>query len=254
MSVVTEKQKDIYRLFRAYYNSEFIRANLFLEQVKFRHFRFELFSQHVRFERIKDIFKKEEEVKAKISRISPKNAYHTPVKWLNPIYVAKTKTETDVMLSSPLYFDIDLDIETTSNFRAAKKTLKDLIVFIETRFERKPDLVVFSGRKGFHVYYWKWDFEKIMNLSPVDRIAHFIKERKILLSDLEQAGIGVDPTVTADPYRLMKIPNTLHGKTGLIARPIDDIDSFNPVVHCLAFDVSEYRRLFSLDLDYYNTS
>jgi DNA primase catalytic subunit len=253
MSIEREKQKEIHNLFKSYYNSEFVKLELFLETVKFRHFRFELFSQRVRFERIKDIFKKEEEVKAKISQITPKNAYHTPVKWLNPIYVAKTKSETDIMLSSPLYFDIDLDMRSACNFGAAKNTLKELIEFIETRFGRKPDLLVFSGRKGFHVYYWKWDFDKIIDLSPETRIACFIKERKKLLIELEKSGIRVDPTVTADPYRLMKIPNTLHGKTGLIARPIKDIDSFNPIVDCLTFKKNEYERLFGLDLDYYDT-
>jgi len=253
MSTPTEKQKDIYHLFRTYYTSEFVKTKLFLEAVKFRHFRFELFSQHVRFERIKDIFRKEEEVKAAISRIVPRNAYHTPVKWLNPIYVAKTKSEIDIMLSSPLYFDIDLDMKTVDNFGEAKDTLKELLAFIETRFERKPDLVVFSGRKGFHVYYWKWDFDKMENLSPKERVASFIRERKKILFELEQSEIRVDPTVTADPYRLMKIPNTLHGKTGLIARPIFNLASFNPIADCMAFDKNEYERLFNFDLSYYDT-
>jgi len=56
------------------------------------------------------------------------------------------------------------------------------------------------------VYYWDWDFEEIINLSPQNRILTFIKKRKELLCQLELSGIKVDPTVTVDPYRLMKIP------------------------------------------------
>ena len=104
------------------------------------------------------------------------------------------------------------------------------------------------------MYYWDWDFEEIINLSPQNRILTFIKKRKELLCQLELSGIKVDPTVTVDPYRLMKIPNTLHGKTGLIARPIHDVDSFNPTYECIAFDRSEYKRLFSFDLSYYDTN
>jgi len=165
--------------------------------------------------------------------------------------VAKTRKETDVMLSSPLFFDIDLDLEKANNFGAAKDMLIDLVNFIEARFDRKPDLIVFSGRKGFHVYYWKWDFDEIINLVPIERINSFIRKRTKLLKELESAGISVDPTVTADPFRLMKIPNTLHGKTGLIAKPVKSISSLNPLVDCIAFDKNCYNDLLRLDLQFY---
>lgn len=254
MTEKLEKDKSILGLFRSYYRSEFKKDELYLGSVKFRHFRFELFSQKVCFERIKDIFKREEEIKEKIIQLIPRNAYHTPVKWLNPIYVAKTKTEIDVMLSSPLYFDIDLDIKTTKSFGTAKFALTELLNYIEKRFAMHPDLIVFSGRKGFHVYYWEWDFDKMVNLPPIERISFFIRERKKILSDLEVAGILVDPAVTADPYRLMKISNTLHGKTGLIARPVRNISTFNPIIHCKAFDKNHYEGLFNADLQFYDTS
>lgn len=245
------KEHSIFSLFRSYYLSSFAEAELHLGSLKFKHFRFELFSGKVRFERVRDIFKNEVEIKERIIKMVPKNAYHTPVKWLNPIYVSKTKTETDVMLSSPLFFDIDIDVANSGNFGTAKNALVDLIDFIHTRYAKRPDLVVFSGRKGFHVYYWDWDFDKMVNLLPLQRIKLFIKERMRLLKDLEISGISVDPTVTADPFRLMKIPNTLHGKTGLIARPVKDISTFNPIVHCMAFDKKTYEDLFNLDLQFY---
>lgn len=250
----SRKAASIRGLFCSYYHSEFREAKLHLDGVKFRHFRFELFSRGVRFERIRDIFKSESELKEKICRVVPRNAYHTPVKWLNPIYVAKTKTEIDVMLSSPLFFDIDLDLTVAKSFEVAKDTTIDLIGFIENKFGKRPDLIVFSGRQGFHVYYWNWDFDKLTQLSPNERIDRFIKERMNLLKKLERAGITVDPTVTADPFRLMKIPNTLHGKTGLIARPVENIYAFDPSVHSIAFDKSCYSTLFDVDLRFYEVS
>jgi len=71
-----------------------------------------------------------------------------------------------------------------------------------------------------------------------------------LIEELKKANIQVDPTVTADPFRLMKIPNTLHGKTGLIARPIRDISGFNPV-HCTASEKIYYKERFGLNLQFY---
>jgi DNA primase catalytic subunit len=250
----SRKAASIRGLFRSYYHSEFRDANLHLDEVKFTHFRFELFSRKVRFERVRDIFKSEAELKKKICRVVPRNAYHTPVKWLNPIYVAKTKTEIDVMLSSPLFFDIDLDLSVAESFEVARDTTIDLIEFIEDKFDRIPDLIVFSGRKGFHVYYWDWDFDRLTRLLPNERIDRFTKERRNLLKKLERAGITVDPTVTADPFRLMKIPNTLHGKTGLIARPVENISAFDPSVHSIAFDKSCYSTLFDVDLHFYEVS
>jgi len=248
------KAVSIRSLFRSYYDSEFREAELHLDDVKFRHFRFDLFSRRVRFERIRDIFRSESELREKICQVVPRNAYHTPVKWLNPIYVAKTKTEIDVMLSSPLFFDIDLDLTVAKSFGVARDTTVDLIGFIEDRFDRIPDLIVFSGRQGFHVYYWDWDFDKLVQLAPNERIECFIKERMKILKELERAGITVDPTVTADPFRLMKIPNTLHGKTGLIARPVENISAFDPSVHSIAFDESCYSTLFGVDLQFYVVS
>lgn len=248
------KTTSLRSLFCLYYDSEFREAELHLDGVKFTHFRFELFSRKVRFDRIRDIFNTELELKEKICKIIPRNAYHTPVKWLSPIYVGKTKTEIDVMLSSPLFFDIDLDLTLAENFGAARDTTMDLISFIEDKFDRSPDLIVFSGRQGFHVYYWDWDFDKLVRLAPNERIDGFIKERKEILEMLERAGISVDPTVTADPFRLMKIPNTLHGKTGLIARPVKDVLAFDPSVHSIAFDKNCYSTLFGLDLHFYEVS
>jgi len=248
------KVASIPSLFRSHYDSEFREAELHLDDVKFRHFRFELFSRRVRFERVRDIFKNESELKEKICKVVPRNAYHTPVKWLNPIYVAKTKTEIDVMLSSPLFFDIDLNLKAAKSFGVARDTTMDLIRFIEDKFDRIPDLTVFSGRQGFHVYYWDWDFDKLVQLAPNERINRFIRERMKILKELERAGITVDPTVTADPFRLMKIPNTLHGKTGLIARPVENITTFDPSVHSIAFDKSYYSTLFGVDLQFYEIS
>jgi len=247
----SRKTESVPSLFRSYYTSEFREAELNLDGVKFRHFRFERFSKKVRFERIRNIFKNEVELKERICRIVPRNAYHTPVKWLNPIYVSKTKTEIDVMLSSPLFFDIDLNLTVAKNFGAARDTTTNLIGYIEAKFDRFPDLIVFSGRQGFHVYYWNWDFDKLVQLAPKERIDRFIKERTKILEELDRANISVDPRITADPFRLMKIPNTLHGKTGLIAAPVKDISAFDPSIHSIAFDKSYYSNLFGVDLQFY---
>ncbi len=53
---------------------------------------------------------------------------------------------------------------------------------------------------------------------------------QILNKVVEEKKCRVDEAVTVDVRRLMRIPNTLHGKTGLKAAvvPLDTIDDFNP--------------------------
>jgi DNA primase small subunit len=40
--------------------------------------------------------------------------------------------------------------------------------------------------------------------------------------------VEIDPVVTSDTRRLIRAPASLHGKTGLVKRLVEDIDAFNP--------------------------
>jgi DNA primase catalytic subunit len=236
-------------LFRNYYNTVFRPDSIVLPDTKFRHFRFEIFSEKTRkFRRLKDIIESKEQLWQRIARIVPKNAYFTPTKWLNPIYVGKTKKELNVMLSSTLYFDIDFGLLEPPTFMQAKKNTQELINLVYVKYSKNPDLVVFSGKQGFHVYYWDWNSPSIVNLHPMDRIKQFTVERKEILGELSIHGVIVDSQITLDPYRIMKIPNTLHGGTGLIAKPVKDLTSFDPTVDALAFERKYYDSIIKIDL------
>lgn len=217
--------------------------------VKFRHYRLELFSRKISFLRLKDVLKDVEDLRRIIISGVPKNAYFTPVKWLNPIYTGKTKSELDVMLSSPLFFDIDMKLLTQPTFSETRTNTINLVDFLERRYGRSPDLIVFSGNQGFHVHYWDWDSEQLIRLTPRERIREFKKRGIKILDELRRRKIVVDETVTGDPYRLLKIPYTLHGTSGLIAKPVNDLYSFRPEKDGLAFDKKVYDEILQIDLD-----
>jgi len=181
----------------------------------------------------------------------PFNAYFTPVKWLNPIYVAHNKDELDVMLSSPLYFDIDMSEFYPPHYSEVKNNTLELVQFIEHEYHQKPDLILFSGRQGFHLHYWNWDFSEIVSLTPRKRILKFISTRKKILESINDKKIIVDTNITADPFRIMKIPNTLHGKTGLLAKSTENIENFNPINDAIVFSNEEYDDIFNLNWDKY---
>ncbi len=76
----------------------------------------------------------------------------------------------------------------------------------------------------------RWDNVYIPNKEDV--WATLIKEQSVNL------GEPTDVNVTIDTARLLRVPNTIHGSSSLIAKEFDfsEVDKFNPLRDCLAFD------------------
>jgi len=62
--------------------------------------------------------------------------------------------------------------------------------------------------------------------------------RKIAQYGVEKQSVKIDTVVTTDIHRLIRLTNTLHGKTGLkkIEAPITGIEHFDPLKSAVAFD------------------
>ena len=62
--------------------------------------------------------------------------------------------------------------------------------------------------------------------------------KKIALYGLKSQTAAVDTVVTTDIHRLIRLPGTLHGKTGLKVTKIslDDLDCFDPLNDSIVFD------------------
>jgi DNA primase small subunit len=54
---------------------------------------------------------------------------------------------------------------------------------------------------------------------------------------VEKQSVKIDTVVTPDINRLIRLPNSLHGKTGLkkVVFPITDIEDFDPLRSAVAF-------------------
>ncbi|MEM3030568.1 MAG: DNA primase catalytic subunit PriS [Candidatus Micrarchaeia archaeon] len=46
----------------------------------------------------------------------------------------------------------------------------------------------------------------------------------------------IDQNVTADSTKLIRLPDSLHGETGLLAKRLKNLDAFDPLKHAVAFD------------------
>jgi len=71
--------------------------------------------------------------------------------------------------------------------------------------------------------------------------------RKIAQCGVEMQSAKIDTVVTTDVHRLIRLTNTLHGKTGLkkIEVPIADIEQFDPFKSAIAFKEGTLKVLVS---------
>lgn len=168
-----------------------------------------------------------------------------------------------------------LPLKTNSAERAlevAKREVKKLLKILERDFGIKDLEVYFSGGRGYHVHVFEEDFlnlgsperreiidylmlnnpkiiqgKKILDTNVAIRLSSYIKQRKNLEGKelikalknpedvLEKFRIHIDAPVTADVKRLIRMPGSLHGKTGLMVTKVEDLDSFNPLNDAIVF-------------------
>jgi hypothetical protein len=118
------------------------------------------------------------------------------------------------MLSCDLAFDIDINdnIKTLEEARLQTVAINDFLDAkgIKVRYS------AFSGNKGFHVVCddpWK---EEIAEEDPRKRELNAIEKRKEIIQEAKERDILFDEKVTVDTRRIIRVPGTIHSKTGLI--------------------------------------
>lgn len=68
---------------------------------------------------------------------------------------------------------------------------------------------------------------------------------KILALAIKEQAVKLDTIVTTDTHRLIRVGNSLNGKTGWISKEIDinKLDSFDPLIDPSPFDYKEYVKI-----------
>ncbi len=67
--------------------------------------------------------------------------------------------------------------------------------------------------------------------------------RKIADDTVRAHRVELDKPVSFDLARLIRIPGTLHGSSGLVAKPVDDLAKFEPLKDALAFSGRERQAV-----------
>jgi len=156
-------------------------------------------------------------------------------------------------------FDIDADHMPKRSLKAAKAEVKKLLKILIVDFGVDEDdlEVVFSGHRGYHVHVYDERF-RMLGSSERREIADYMTLRGIRMADSSQMlrivkcmekfrlpsdrckeliSVHIDPPVTADVKRLIRLPNSIHGKTGLRVTPVplESLEDFDPLVDAVVF-------------------
>jgi DNA primase catalytic subunit len=204
---------DILSLIKSHYRDNLIDLTS-ISGLNFRHFRFRLPNNY--FYKVKRKIRDSLDLREALIKNTPLDVYYSVATWLNPHLLA-SKLDKDILmnviLSCDLAFDIDMneEIETLEEARFQAVALNDFLGSkgIEVRYN------AFSGNKGFHVVCddpWRGD---IAEENPRRREAFAVEKRMEIVKEAKERGILFDRKVTVDTRRIIRVPGTIHSKTGV---------------------------------------
>lgn len=148
---------------------------------------------------------------------TPTDVYVSTASWLNPIDLPRLRDEEatyPILLDHLVVFDIDVPPFCITNMELARQAAVKLYEWMKDKEEYAFMHISFSGSKGFHLFYQDLQREKFQIPDPKEREQKVRTERKKLLDLVTSAGHPVDIKITADTRRIIRLPGTVHGKTG----------------------------------------
>jgi hypothetical protein len=118
---------------------------------------------------------------------------------------------------SPLYFDIDGDIQTDDGFERVRLATLSLatILNLELRLKVNEMKFYFSGGKGFHVFI----DPRVLGVKPTSKLPMLYKSFISYISTKIENSALLDTRIY-DNRRLIRFPNTVNDKTGLYKIPV----------------------------------
>ena len=156
----------------------------------------------------------------------PMDMYVSTSAWLDPTNLPRIRDKSrphPILLDHWIVFDIDMRPFSRRRLEAARKATCNLMIWMkENEPSRTFSHISFSGGKGFHLFYRDEDRSLFSIPEPKLREEEIRADRKALLNRVIGAGHPVDPLVTADTRRIIRLPSTLHGGTGWVCTRIEE--------------------------------
>ena len=159
-----------------------------------------------------------------IAKDNPSDIYFSTSSWLEPINLPNLNDETKpppILLNHLIVFDIDFAPLSLDNLEHARLTTLNLHKWIQKNYDYELKSISFSGSKGFHLFYDDPDRSLFSIENSKERETAVRENRNKLLQEVLLAGFKVDPRITADTRRIIRLPGSIHGKTGLLCHRIN---------------------------------
>jgi len=147
----------------------------------------------------------------------PTDVYVSTSSWLDPVNLPRlkdSKRPPPILIDHMVVFDIDMRPFCRSRLELARKETLILSEWVTENTDLEIRHVSFSGSKGFHIVASDPDRSLFEEPDPAKREQAVRENRKALLERVFEAGHDVDPVVTADTRRIIRVPGTLHGSNG----------------------------------------
>jgi len=143
--------------------------------------------------------------------------YVSTSRWLDPIDLPRLRDKErphPILLDHLIVFDIDVAPLSLKNLEKAQRIAIELHNYLQSDLTIEFLSASFSGSKGFHLFYLDLEREKFAIEDPKQREEGVRDHRKQLLTRVIEDGFEVDPRVTADTRRIIRLPGSIHGTTG----------------------------------------
>ena len=164
----------------------------------------------------------------------PRDIFVSTSSWLDPVNLPRLKDgkkPPPILLDHKVVFDIDMRPFCIRRLEEARVAAMRLREWISEATDLDIQHISFSGGKGFHLIARDPDRSAFSEPDPSKREEMVREQRRTLLDKALDAGHPVDPVVTPDTRRIIRLPGTLHGSTGfactileggLIEKPVKD--------------------------------
>ena len=142
------------------------------------------------------------------------------------------EVQNDSDLYGPMYLDLDLNIETESDYNILKSDLCNIVSYLEENYGIPNHYIkyYFTGKKGFHLIIGA----DIFDVMPDNNLNVYYKE---IAKELNRATITqLIDTKIYDKKRLLRLPNSINGKTGLYKVPV----TYNQILSMTFAEMKEY--------------
>lgn len=150
---------------------------------------------------------------------APDHVYFSSAKYEHPA-IEDMKLKKKYWLGSDLVFDIDYDHLRKPILKEALRQAKKLGKVLVENFGFEDLMLTFSGSRGYHVHVRDECIQKCTNAERREIADYFVlpyhpgKKTKKGKDVKNKNFVEIDAPITGDFTRLMRLPGSLHGKTG----------------------------------------